>query len=965
MPAAKIIVKRDFSVSDTVLGLLQKRYQDVTFVLEGHGAHDHPIGALERAVSEEKLYRWAEYDFKDYHLAICDIGGNANRHAAAGRMNVHSCNPVLDGSDVIRRLPETYAKGANYCGDRSLDCVAPVPDVYMAVHSLYYLTPDEVLEHVYRSNAKRLYAVVHEFRQLYGHFHGADGDYESKFECYPKGDSVWVSMTVRGNSVPYTHDACFWLAAGYYESRGRAMAWTGKRVGDSWMYKFAPAPNGLTKGHVKTMGLVESLSQAHHYGEVEGLLGYGDQDNFRPVLEFLNIATCKISSVCGVSIIRDTGGKQVLIPKDLVHTVANKFIGYNRDRNLLKAVIAEFRSQVRKMNLPPAVATDTIVYGSALAFIVSIDGEIAAFSALLQPRWMRAYENLRRVMELDLEVFVCCAKSAGPNLTVETYNETRASVPSAMFDAKIGWPKGLPGVECNRPLVPRRAGSQIKFASRDKIEDKPQFYPNAITFSNYIPLVPYASANNEVVSVNNRALMKVPEPFELVIGNVGVAVVSEEGVTTAMSFLMKAIERWLPKFTNNQIITPEVVDAKFQVWNSRFPMAKAKQQALTYQRIRERGYLVDSDLVFDGFVKRELTLKGGPDPQDFDPRWIQSPTAAANVVTGPFFFQFSKRLQEEWHPHANITYAAGMTAEELGAWRGQFGDEDVIIIELDETRYDAHMGKRSYDTKMSFYETFGIDEWPLAKEAYVGQKTKRGFSPKGVRWKVKYTVGSGQPDTSCGNSLWNGLKVEAFLDSQGVLLKAKVLVMGDDSLIVLRLSGLSEETKTSMLSDVNQFNRSLGFSVKAKISTEWHEVEFCSSLFWPVEGGYVLGPKPGRMLPKMGWGLKELTEPQVKGMLLGMKMQCGFVPVLRKYVKYCLDLLGKAKTEIYNDARSIYKSFAVEHHSATSDTELFFFKRYGQTVKDMETSFIEAIRGAKRTSCVDWRDISHLLDVDL
>ena len=50
---------------------------------------------------------------------------------------------------------------------------------------------------------------------------------------------------------------------------------------------------------------------------------------------------------------------------------------------------------------------------------------------------------------------------------------------------------------------------------------------------------------------------------------------------------------------------------------------------------------------------------------------------------------------------------------------------------------------------------------------------------------------------------------------------------------------------------------------------------------------------------------------------------------------------------------------------ALVDTELFFFKRYGQTVKDMETSFIEAIQGAKRTSCVDWRDISHLLDVDL
>jgi len=960
MPAAKIVIKRDFSVSDTVKGLLQERYKDVTFVLEGHGDHDHPIGALERAVSEEKLYRWATHDFKDYELAICDIGGNANRHAAAGRMNVHSCNPVLDGSDVIRRLPETYLDGANYCDKKSLNCAAPVPDVYMAVHSLYYLTPEEVLEHVYRSNAKRLYAVVHEFRQLYGHFHGADKSYESKFECYPKGDSVWVSMSVKGNSVPYTHDACFWLASGYFEACGRAMAWTGKRVGDSWMYKFAPAPTGLTKERVKTMGLVESLSQAHHYGEVDGILGYGDQDNFRPVMEFLSIATCKISSVCGVTIIRDTGGKQVLIPKDLVHTVANKFIGYARDKHLLKAVIAEFRSQVRKMNLPPAVATDTIVYGSALAFIVSIDGEIAAFSALLQPRWMRAYEKLTQIMQLDMEVFLCCSKTELPNLTVQSYNETRASVPSAMFDAKLAWPKGLNGVECDRPLVPRRAGSQIKFASRDKIEDKPQFYSNAVTFSNYIPLVPYASLNNEVVSVCNRAIMQVPKPVELVALRC-----LDGGTATAVDFLMKAVKRWLPKFTNNQAMTMELINAKFQVWNARFPKARAKLQAQTYLRVRERGYLTEQDHVFDGFVKRELTMKGGPEPEDFDPRWIQSPSTASNVVSGPFFYQFSKRLQEVWGPTASITYAAGMTAEELGAWRAQFGDEEVLIIVKDQKRYDAHAEKRAYDTKMAFYEAAGIDEWPLARESYEGQKTKRGYSSKGVRWKVKYTVGSGQPDTSCGNSLWNGLNVEAFLECMEVHKKAKTLVMGDDAIIVLRVAGISQEIIDQMLTDIKAYDLSMGYEATATITTHWYEAEFCSSLFWPVEGGFVLGPKPGRLLPKMGWNLKELKPPQVKGMLLGMKIQCGFVPVLRKYVKHCLGAMGKVKAEVYDDPRSIYKSLVVSQHVANSATDQFFFDRYKQQVKDMESSFQDAIQGACITACIDWRDISYLLDVDL
>lgn len=156
----------------------------------------------------------------------------------------------------------------------------------------------------------------------------------------------------------------------------------------------------------------------------------------------------------------------------------------------------------------------------------------------------------------------------------------------------------------------------------------------------------------------------------------------------------------------------------------------------------------------------------------------------------------------------------------------------------------------------------------------------------------------------------------------------------------------------------------LGFTTKMKISTSWPEVEYCSSLFWPVEGGFCLGPKIGKRLPKCGFSLTKLTEGEVKGMLLGLSIEASFVPVIRVYVKHQLGLMRAVTKQQYYDRRAVYKSFAISKHKCNDDTAYFFLERYGFEMQEMEQLLSSSLSG-NLTDCVDYPAMHLFTAIDL
>lgn len=737
-------------------------------------------------------------------------------------------------------------------------------------------------------------------------------------------------------------------------------------MGDSWLYKFTIVPRHLV-GRIAIdadmpMSLISSLRRNDHHGNVSGVLTLGDETSFKPMLDVFKMRTAKIKSFGSYMWLSNETDKYILLPKGLVEQVAIKMVGISRDKAGLKKCLNTMQTLVRseKISIPNSMRLDCCIYGSAMAFLLCLEDEITVFNRLCTPSKIKLYEQLNNIMSLQsfdsiFDWLPFCGKNMSLSetlpgvanvrsvgaVTVDSYERDRSSQAGPTFDALKAWPNGLPGVESYKLLSKIRKGATLARVDREKIEDKPQFFPICTTFSNYIPVVPYASANNEAVSLANRALMEVPEPDQ-----------------ESWDYLKLWSIREKVRFKS---IDSTDLDGDFKEWNDRFVKGRRTAQEAAWESLKTTP-LHKGDFKRKQFVKRELTMKGGPDPEDFDPRAIQANEDRLNASFGPFVHKVSNQLKELWNPDYYITYTAGMTAEEIGSWRGQFGDQDVTLLEMDESRYDAHQGEQCYTLFDGVLQRCDIGDYGDAKLASTSMKKIQGYSSHGIKYSVDYTMTSGSPTTSVSNSYLNGIKTAYILHSFG-LRNFRILVHGDDNLVAIH-GIMSPERKANLEKYILETNKKLGFTTKLKIKHEWYEVEYCSSLFWPVTDGFVLGPKIGKRLPKIGFSLRKLDIGEVKGMLLGLRVEAGYIPVLGAYAKHQLGLLKKTAKKSYVDDRSVYKSLASSNHKPNDDTFSFFEERYGITAREAEEQLLSVL-SKNLTDCVDYNLLEDFTTKDL
>lgn len=831
-----------------------------------------------------------------------------------------------------------------------------VPDAYLSVHSLYYLTPQEVLELVHRSKKHCLIAVVHRFENLYGGMHD-NGDFvESHYETFVSGRDLLVNMKVTGNATSYVHSPCHWLNSTYFQYGQRAICWNGRPFGDSWIFEFTTVPlscvGKISIDRELPMSLVSSLRRSDHYGNVSGVLSLGDESSFKPMLEVLNLSVRSIKSFGSFMWLSNPTDATILIPKGVIETVALKMVGVPRDKAGLRLCIQTMRNTVRpeKMSMPNSMRLNCCIYGSALAFVYSLNDEITVFNRLCSPMYKRLYSNLASVMSLegvDILSWFICGKFADDNITVNSYNDSRDSVPGPTFDAKLAWPEGLPGVESSRPLSEIRVGSKLRHGDRTEIEDKPQFHAVATTFSEYIPVVPYSSINNETVSLVNRALMRVGD-------------VDKE-------FWQQLINVAATETTRVFSVIDNVDEEKdFHAWNATFPAGRQKNQLLAWEDLKANPLNVN-DFQRKAFVKRELTMKGGPVYEAFDPRAIQASSDRLNVAGGPFMQQVATQLKKAWNDNHQIFYTSGANAEEIGLWRAKFEDRDVTIVEMDESRYDAHQGEGCFEMFNNVLKQCGSCSYGSVDKANESMRHIYGYSSHGVRYEVNYTMTSGAWSTSTSNSFTNGMKTKFILDLYQQFfdnpIEYKMLVHGDDNLVVIE-GRLTESQVERLKHFLRTMNARLGFDTKIKASYAWEHVEYCSSLFWPVEGGYVLGPKVGKRLPKFGFSLRDLDKEEVKGMMLGGNIECSYIPVLGEYVRHHLKLLKTSKKREFKDSRAVYKSLVTKRHVANESTEAFFAERYGVSASEAESELRKVMTNCL-TACVSYPLLHLFVAADL
>jgi hypothetical protein len=371
---------------------------------------------------------------------------------------------------------------------------------------------------------------------------------------------------------------------------------------------------------------------------------------------------------------------------------------------------------------------------------------------------------------------------------------------------------------------------------------------------------------NELTSLANRALSSSPVP--------GVGAWDD-------------LTKWYLKWEHVLLPTRQVNAVKYEDWNRRFPPARQVEHNRAKANVETMG-LSRSNLkqwtIRKSFIKRELMLD---ELEDKDPRLIQGVPAEANVLLSPWVYAFSEYVKEVWGLEHPVTYASGMDAIRLGRW--MVGRQDSVLFENDFTRFDRSIGVEALSFETYVYKRHGLKGDAL--KVMEAQLSTAGRTAHGIEYHVEGTRKSGDPNTSCGNSLLNGL-VNLYAmgkatgrDVMNVHPKeyGSCIVGGDDG--VFQPNGLVDENIfESVIS-------SLGFQPKL-LKTSWPEVSFYSARWVPVEGGFVLTPKLGRLLSKFGWSLNPQANPKgwLRGVVQGHYALFYHIAFMRELFTYLLSV---------------------------------------------------------------------------
>jgi hypothetical protein len=169
-------------------------------------------------------------------------------------------------------------------------------------------------------------------------------------------------------------------------------------------------------------------------------------------------------------------------------------------------------------------------------------------------------------------------------------------------------------------------------------------------------------------------------------------------------------------------------------------------------------------------------------------------------------------------------------------------------------------------------------------------------------------------------------------------------IQGDDSLILLRPEYEQYVSDEAIIA----ISAELGFCVRVvKITKDVVGLDYCSRYFWPTSShplGYVLGPKPFKVLCKIGFSKTEVENPKqhARGVALGLYRDVQHVPLLREWCARVLEITSHVVSEEISNKYAIHSTVGCEPTPLTSD---HLYQRYGLTELDV-SNFVEQLKQA-------------------
>jgi len=287
------------------------------------------------------------------------------------------------------------------------------------------------------------------------------------------------------------------------------------------------------------------------------------------------------------------------------------------------------------------------------------------------------------------------------------------------------------------------------------------------------------------------------------------------------------------------------------------------------------------------FVKVENDLYESPLGRKHKaPRLIQGAQPEFIVLVGPWIMALQDLLKRRWGKDNFICFTSGLTAEQAaehivggaGPW-----------LEDDLGKFDSSIRRPWCEYEVWLCKKFGAPRAVL--DLMQANINTHGSTHHGWKYKCDGTRKSGDPYTSLMNSIINGVShcylyckwTDRSVESARTTLR--MLVQGDDN-CMRHVEHLCFPWKEGMAG--------LGFDSEAIYRRNLFEVEFCSCRLYPTNSGVTFGPKPGRVLAKLGYIINPPAnvsrESMMRGIALGLKRNCEFIPPLKSVIERVLAL---------------------------------------------------------------------------
>lgn len=378
-----------------------------------------------------------------------------------------------------------------------------------------------------------------------------------------------------------------------------------------------------------------------------------------------------------------------------------------------------------------------------------------------------------------------------------------------------------------QPLKPIRSTAHLdKSPDWAACKEGPRLWKlpvDVVTEDNRSLYVDRACCHNEFISFRNRVAFEVPQP-------------SKHGIKQLRDlFKMKArhLNLGVTSPINDPVrmgpIHPWSERAVLDYYGINTPKGKIYKEA--YHELQFRP-LNEKDARVNMFVKAEkLPIDSLEDPLTKDPRAIQfrAPVYSAQLA------KYTLALEKTFY----LT-TPGATKGMDGAAKGRTLSDmiskyaDPVFLELDCSRFDAHVSTQLLKCEHSFYNHVYSDAG-LARMLRM-QLINRGWTRTGMRYTVKGGRMSGDMNTALGNNVLQWGMINVWLKECGVN-KFDFIFDGDDSVIVI------ESTVVDLISE-DIYNKLFGMKAKLKVVRALSDIEYCKGHFFGEVGDLKFGRDP-------------------------------------------------------------------------------------------------------------------------